>query len=153
MKIRELGSNEKLAWINLVKEGDRRGRIWAEQKFDSYILSKKKKRLLVVVENMKLIGFAGIKGEDLEENVSKELNEKYLLINWIAFVPEFRNKGLGSKLLSECEKYALEWDKKGIWLGCKNGVIPFYKKNGYKMSGNFINDKGKEENLMIKEIH
>ncbi len=99
-----------------------------------------------------IIGFSGVKGEDLEENVSETLNKDYALITWIALIPEYRKKGFGSKILKECEKYALRWKKKGIWLGCKDEVISFYEKNGYKPKGIFINEKGKAENLMVKEL-
>ncbi|MBS3082066.1 GNAT family N-acetyltransferase [Candidatus Pacearchaeota archaeon] len=150
MKIRELELNDKPNWIRLVKLADNRDYLWAKQKFDSYVLSKKKKRLVIVEENDNLIGFAGIKGEDIEENVKSELIKEYLLITWIAFIPEFRNKGLGSKLLTVCEKYAKKWKKKGIWLGCRDEVIPFYEKNKYKKIGMFINNGEKEENLIVK---
>jgi len=152
MIIRKINKQDKEKWIKLVKEADRRDKTWAEQKFNSYVQSKKKRRLLVVEEKAKLIGFAGIKGEDIEEKVSKELTEESILITWIAFVPEFRNKGLGSKLLAECEKYALKWSKKVVWLGCRDEVIPFYEKNLYRKAGRFVNEKGKEENLMVKKF-
>ena len=84
--------------------------------------------------------------------LSETLNKNYALVTWIAFIPEYRERGLGSGMLKECEKYALKWGKKGVWLGCKDNVIPFYKKNGYKQKGTFINEKGEEENLMVKEL-
>ncbi len=152
IKIREIAASDKKEWIKLTKLSDNRNKEWAEQKFDNYLESKKKKRILVAEEDGKLIGFSGIKGEDLEENVSEMLNKNYVLVTWIAFIPEYRKKGLGSKILKECEKYAVRWEKRGIWLGCKDDVIPFYEKNGYKSKGTFINEKGKKENLMVKEI-
>ena len=152
MKIRELKDKDKEHWIKLAELADNRNKDWAEQKFNSYVSSKKKKKLLVAEENGKLIGFTGLKGEDIEENVSATLNKDYALITWIAFIPECRNKGFGSILLKTCEKHAKKWNKKGIWLGCRSQVIPFYEKNGYKRQGNFINENGKEENLMVKEL-
>ena len=152
IKIREIAISDKKEWIKLAELSDNRNKEWAEQKFDNYLESKKKKRLLVAEENGKLIGFSGIKGEDLEENVSEILNKDYALVTGIAFIPEYRKKNLGSKMLKECEKYALKWEKKGIWLGCKDNVIPFYEKKGYKSKGTFINEKGKKENLMVKEL-
>lgn len=152
IKIREIAISDKKKWIKLAELSDNRNGEWAEQKFDNYLESKKKKRLLVAEESGRLIGFSGIKGEDLEENVLETLNKNYALITWIAFIPEYRKKGLGSKMLKECEKYALKWEKKSIWLGCKDDLISFYEKNGYKTKGTFINDKGKKENLMVKEL-
>lgn len=152
MKIREVKIGDRVNWIKLVKLADNRNEEWAKEKFNSFLASKKMKRLLVIEEKKKLIGFVGIKGEDLEENVSENLNKNYALINWIALIPEYRKKGFGSKILKECEKYSLKWKKKGIWLGCRDEVIPFYEKNKYKKQGTFINDKGKTENLMVKEL-
>ena len=152
MKIREIKKEDRQKWIKLVQLTDNRNKEWAEQKLDSYLDSKKKKRLLIVEENGKLIGFVGIKGEDVEENVSEILNKEYVLITWIALIPKYRKKGLGSQILKECEKYARKWKKKGIWLGCKEKIIPFYEKNGYHKEGTFINDDGREEYLMLREI-
>jgi ribosomal protein S18 acetylase RimI-like enzyme len=152
MKIRELKRKEIKPWIELVQLADNRDEEWAKQRFDSFVSSRKKKKLLVVEEKSNLIGFVGIKGEGLEENVKPELNKEYMEINWIAIVPKFRNKGFGSKLLIECEKYARKWKKKGIWLGCRDEIIPFYKKYGYKEEGTFINYKNKPENLMVKKF-
>ncbi|MBS3144068.1 GNAT family N-acetyltransferase [Candidatus Woesearchaeota archaeon] len=152
MKIREIKKEDRQKWIKLVQLTDNRNKEWAEQKLDSYLDSKKKKRLLIVEENGKLIGFVGIKGEDVEENVSEILNKEYVLITWIALIPKYRKKGLGSQILKECEKYARKWEKKGIWLGCKEKVIHFYEKNGYHKEGTFINDDGREEYLMLREI-
>lgn len=152
MKIREITFADKDNWIKLVELSDNRDKEWAEQKFESYINSKDKKRLLVVEENGNLVGFSGIKGENLGENVSVALNNDYALITWVALIPEYRKKGIGSKILRECDKYAVKWNKKGIWTGCRDKVIPFYEKSGFIKSGTFINDKGQIENLMVKEI-
>lgn len=152
MRFRELVENDKEQWIKLAQLANNRDKRWAEQKFKSYVKVKKKKKILVVEEKSRLIGFVGIKGQDIEEKVEDALNKDYLLITWIAIIRDRRKKGLGSRILKECERYALTWKKKGIGLGCNNKIIPFYEKNGYKKVGRFINDAGREENLMIKEM-
>lgn len=152
MIIRELKSEDIDKWIELANDADNRNEKWARDKFDRYLNSQNKKRLLIVEEKGRLIGFAGVKAENLGENVSPELNEKYLVITWIAFIPEFRNKGLGSKLLNVCKKYAKKWKMKGIWTGCRDKVMPFYEKNGFKKKGTFVNEHNKKENLMVMEI-
>lgn len=153
MKIRELKNQDKKDFINLVKEADNRDAEWGEQKFKNYVSNKKKKIILVCEENNRLIGFVGLKAQDIGENVESDLNDNYVLITWIVLIPEARGKGIGSELLLECEKYSKKWHKKGIWLGCRDKVIPFYEKNGYKKAGTFINDRGKQENLMLKNIN
>lgn len=152
MKIRELELKDKDKWIKLVYLADNRDRSWAEEKFETYVGSRKKKRIVVSEENGELIGFVGIKGENIKENVSLELNNDYCVVNWIAVLPDFRKAGIGSKLLNECEKYARKWGKKGIWLGCQVKTMPFYERNGYKLDGEFVNIKGKKENLMEKRL-
>lgn len=152
MKIRPLKLKDKENWIKLAKDADNRNSEWAIQKFKSYVATKKRKKIIVYENNNKLIGFIGLKGEDIKENVPKTFNEDYVLITWIAVLPDFRKLGLGSKLLAKCERYARKLGKRGIWLGCRDKVIPFYQKNGYKQKGTFINEKGKEENLMVKEL-
>src|SRR3989344_6815526 len=89
IKIREIVISDKKKWIKLAELSDNRNREWAEHKFDNYLESKKKKRILVAEESGKLIGFSGIKGEDLEENVLETLNKNYALVTWIAFIPEY----------------------------------------------------------------
>lgn len=152
MKIRELKEKDKEEWMRLVKRSDNRNRVWEEKKIKSYTSKKKKKVLFVLEENNKLVGFVGLKGEDIEENVPAIFNKDYALITWIALIPNFRQRGMGSKLLRHCEKYIKKWKKKGIWLGCRDKVISFYIKSGYKKYGTFINEKGNEENLMVKEL-
>ena len=152
MKIRLLKLRDKENWIKLAKDADNRNREWAVQKFESYVMTKKRKKLIVCEDNKQLVGFCGLKGVDMDENVSLELNNYYALITWIAILPSFRKAGFGSLLLNECEKYARKWKKKGIWLGCRITIIPFYERNGYEHKGTFINEKGKEENLMVKEL-
>lgn len=153
MKIRELKPNDLEKWINLVERADNRNKEWALRKFESFVLNKCSKKLLVVQERNKLVGFAGIKAEAKEKGIPKEINQNFMFLTWIAFLPEFRARGYGSKLLKKAEKYAFKWNKKGIFLGCRDEVIPFYERNGYKKQGNFINEQGKIENLMILRLN
>jgi len=153
MEIIILKEKDKKDWITLASIADNRSQEWAEQKLSSYTDTKKKKVILVCKSGEKFLGFAGLKAEDINENVEKVLNEEYIILTWIALIPEAREKGLGSKLLLECEKYCKKWAKKGIWLGCRDKVIPFYEKNGYKKAGTFLNDRGKQENLMLKNTN
>lgn len=150
MKIRILEERDEEDFVKLVKLADNRTSKWAKEKFKRYVGTKKKKLFLIIEEGGKLVGYAGLKGEDIDENVLSELNEEYALLTWIALLPEYRAKGLGSKLLRGCAKYSKKWKKKGLWTGCRDKVIPFYEKNGFSKKGKFVADSGNEENLMIK---
>lgn len=152
MNIRKLRPEEKEPFVELVKDADNRNRQWAEAKFESYVYTRKKKCILVCEDGGKFIGFAGVKGEDIEENVSEEFNTEFALLTWVAVLPSYRKKGFGSLLVRECEKCSQSWGKRGVWLGCRDDALGFYEKNGYKQEGKFINEKGNEENLMVKKL-
>lgn len=151
MRIREVKPEDREKWIEIVDKADGKNEKWAVQKFESYVFSKKKKKLLIVEDKGNVIGFSGVKGEDIEENVEPRLNNEYMVVNWIAVLPEYRNKGIGSKILSKCWSYVKKWKKKGMWLGCRDSVVSFYEKNGFRKEGTYVNDKGRKENVMVRE--
>lgn len=53
----------------------------------------------------------------------------------LAVLPEYRKRGIGSKLLSHILKKAKEQKRKTITLTCKEMYIPFYEKNGFQNAG------------------
>ncbi len=143
MKIREAIKSDKKDFINLAKKADQRPSYWSESRFIKFI--KENNNIFLFVEkNDKLIGYIGIKKTESENKFKKIRFDKLACIEWIAVLPEFRNKGIGSKLLQESEKYLKKWGKEGFWLDCRKKVLGFYKKNGYKVKGYLIKkDKNK----------
>ncbi|PIN88468.1 hypothetical protein COU61_04810 [Candidatus Pacearchaeota archaeon CG10_big_fil_rev_8_21_14_0_10_35_13] len=152
MKIRELIKEDRAEWIELVRKADNRDKEWADEKFSRYVGSKKMKKMFVMEDKGKLVGFMAIKGEDNEENVREELNDDFILVCWIALLPEYRGRGIGSKLLKHAVRYLKKWDKKGIFLGCSDNRTNFYVRNGYSHEGKFLNGWGDKENLMIMKV-
>ncbi len=152
MRIRELKEKDIPQWIELVNKADNRDKKWAIQRFRRYVGSKKMKKIFVIEKDNELIGFMGIKGQDNEENVNEDLNKNYLLVCWIALLPQYRRRGIGSKLLKYSKKFVKKWKKKGIFLGCNDKKIMFYEKNKFIKTGKFINGKGIKENLMITGV-
>ena len=134
MKIRKATKEDKKQFIILAKKADQRPEYWSEHRFTKFIKGKGD-IFLFAEEKGKLIGYVGIKKKE-EENEFKKINfDKLACIAWIAVLPGFREKRIGSKLLKESEKYAKKWNKKGIWLDCRVKVLDFYIKNNYKVKG------------------
>jgi len=56
-------------------------------------------------------------------------------IRFMAILEEYRRKGVGSTILRELERKALERGAKTLVLNSREEVIPFYEKHGYKIIG------------------
>ncbi len=136
MKIRKANTGDINQLIELMQRADNRTREWAEEKARRFVLKNKSKFILVAEENGKLIGFVGLK--EYEDNPAREFADltKFAWIIWIAVLPEYRNKKIGSELLKSAEKYVNEYNKKGLI--CREKVINFYMKNGYNLVGDYI---------------
>ena len=52
-------------------------------------------------------------------------------IRYMAVKNEFSRKGIGSKIISELEKIAIEHNVTDIFLNARVNAIKFYEKNGY----------------------
>jgi len=98
-----------------------------------WLYNRDKEGFLVAEENNKAVGFAA--GDANWINLE---GEKVLEIHEIFVLPEFRKKGVGSKLLNEILSYGI---KKGrrlaeLWVGKTNyKAIDFYKRFGFKKAG------------------
>lgn len=136
--------------IELMIEADDRDKEWSENRAKKFIISKDNDKLILIAkDNDKLIGYVGIKKD--EDNPAREfvnLND-YAWITWIAILPEYRSKGIGSILLDSVNKYVKKFKKIGILLDCREKLIPFYTKNGYSIAGKY-DDKGAPRYVMKK---
>jgi ribosomal protein S18 acetylase RimI-like enzyme len=93
--------------------------------------------------NKKIIGFINGCTTDKPE-LPDELyhNEKlhkkdgdYQTVFGIDVLPEYRKNGVGGKMMESLIKLSKERGKKGIVLTCKEHLIHFYEKFGYKNMG------------------
>jgi len=64
----------------------------------------------------------------------------------------FQNKGIGSLIVSFCEKYAAGQGGKSVFCHAREKAIPFYLKNGYLPEGRPFNEDGISHLLMVKPI-
>jgi len=77
---------------------------------------------------------------------------------WIAVKKEYRKKGIGTTLIQQVCKWALEKGKKKIWTEISTKTNPFeipvafYKKLGFKQIGEFHDEKGEKYVTMLKEL-
>jgi ribosomal protein S18 acetylase RimI-like enzyme len=154
MKIRKAVKNDFEKLANLMIKADNRFEGWAKEAVRKSI-NKKDRLILVADDKANLVGFAGLRKKDENERIKKVDFNNYACITWIGVLQEHYRKGIGSKLLKSCEKYAKRWKKQGIWLDCVKRVAPFYERNGYKVVNSFIKEvKGKKrmQFAMIKEL-
>lgn len=126
--------------------------MWAKHRAEKYLSDENKDRLILIAkENNNLVGYVGILEHD--DNPARDfanLND-YSWISWIAVLPKYRKKGLGSFLLKIAEQYSRDFNKKGILLDCREKVLPFYTKNGYSVLGDYI-DAGDSRYVMEKKL-
>lgn len=81
----------------------------------------------------------------------KESNNSYH-IGRIAVLKEYRNKGVGSFILSVFEKKAKELGASTINIGSQIDKAGFYKKCGYIKHGDIFYDAGYPHIMMKKEL-
>ncbi len=136
MIIRKAESSDFDNLVELMINSDNREKTWAEEKAGSYTNSNKK-LILVAEDNGKLIGFAGVK--KYEDNGARAFVDldNFIWITWIAVLPEFRKKNVGSALLKAADNYIKFFEKSGIVLDCRRKVVEFYQKNNYKLAGEY----------------
>jgi ribosomal protein S18 acetylase RimI-like enzyme len=150
MKIRKANLNDVDKLIELMQKADNRTREWAKNRVNSFI-SNKKKLILVAEDDGRLVGFVGIKKyEDNEARKFADLN-KFIWVVWIAVLPEYRKKKIGSELLKSVDEYARAFDKSEVILDCREKVINFYKINGYDIIGNYVYNNAPRY-VMTKQI-
>jgi ribosomal protein S18 acetylase RimI-like enzyme len=127
-------------------------RIWDLERVERFLKKKEKIMLIAETKHKRVVGFLGFKKYEEMPQAKKFLDfTKYSHVAWIAIHPDFRKQGIGTLLMNESEKYNKEFKKAGIWLDCRESKIPFYKKLGYKVLGNYM-DKDKEKFVLLKRL-
>ncbi|MDF2953957.1 MAG: Ribosomal protein S18 acetylase RimI [Thermodesulfobacterium sp.] len=98
-----------------------------------WLYKRDKEGFIVAEENNKSVGFAAG-----DANWINFEGEKVLEIHEIFVLPEFRKKGVGSKLLNEILSYGIKKRRRlaELWVGKTNyTAIGFYKYFGFKEAG------------------
>lgn len=66
------------------------------------------------------------------------LDEKSIMIGRVVVLPEYRHRGIGTMVIDECEKWAVESGYKKAVLESRDNKVDFYKKIGYIECGGDI---------------
>lgn len=97
------------------------------------------KRRVVLIED-KIVGICG------PYQLATHPKE-YTGICWYAVLPEFRNKGIGTALLRDCEKIAKKKEYRKLFVWATKEALGFYIKNNFKKSNKKL--KPKETNILL----
>ncbi len=154
MIIREHIETDFLKLAELMRVADNRSEEWAHNRINSYLRKKPFQTILVAEENNQLLGYVGIKIlEDENQQTRDILGEKLAslaCLTWIGVHPNFRKRGIAAELLAACESWIKAF-KTGIWLDCREKMLPFYEKVGYSAAGKYLDD-GYDRHVLVKLI-
>ena len=110
----------------------------------SYIEKEKEKYdiLIGAFENNELIGCC----------VLSPKNDEIIQLRQMAVKTNYRGRGIGTAIIEFAEKVAKENSYTTLMMHARNGVIEFYKKNGYHISGSEFFEVGIGHHKMQKQI-
>ena len=81
-----------------------------------------------------------------------ELDERSVLLGRVVVLPEYREKHLGSKVISEAEKWIKEIGYSEIFIDSRIGAVGFYEKLGYSTVDDKIINSWKFECKRMSKI-
>ncbi len=64
-----------------------------------------------------------------------EIDEETMVIGRLVVLPEYRRRGIGSAVVAECEKWAMELGYKTAVLDSRDNKVEFYRQMGYEECG------------------
>lgn len=99
------------------------------KKYFSKLLNDSNAFCLIAEDNKKLIGYIAARKKDISYRKSK-----YIEIENMGVIPEYRSKGIGSSLIKKCLTWAKEKGFQKIYVNSyfqNNKGIVFYKRNGF----------------------
>ena len=64
-----------------------------------------------------------------------ELDKDSVMLGRVVVLPEYRHQGIGSLVVTECEKWAVELGYEKAVLDSRDNKVEFYKRLGYAESG------------------
>ena len=66
------------------------------------------------------------------------LDDESVEIGRVVVLPEYRHRGIGSMVVGECEKWAVELNYKKAVLESRDNKTAFYERLGYKICGKAV---------------
>ena len=77
-----------------------------------------------------------------EETTFHKPNGRYQSIFGLDVLPQYQHQGIATELMNHMIASARETGKKGLILTCKETLIPFYSRFGYKNKGLSLSSHG-----------
>jgi len=151
IKFRRAMKEDREELIRLIQIADNRNEEVARKKVIKYMQSDKG-FFILATKSDRIIAYLLFVVIEEDEHASEFFDiSNYSCVCWVAVHPDFRNDGIGSKLLSETLSQAEHYNKKGLWLDCRKSVLGFYGKNGFVQAGKYLK-KGKISYVLLKEF-
>lgn len=99
------------------------------QRYFSELLHDEESCCLIAEDDGKQIGYIAARKKDISYRLSK-----YIEIENMIVIPEYRSKGVGTLLMNECLNWAKNRGFQCVYVNAyfkNNGAIQFYKKNRF----------------------
>lgn len=98
---------------------------------------------VVAEEDNKMVGIIGFEPCKIEE-------EDYFYVSPLEILEEYREMGYGTLLLQKVKELSKTFKLKGVGLFCKEDLVFYYSRRGFKVSSS-IENNGEFEYLMTYE--
>lgn len=142
MRVRYLKKDEIDQCVNIVyKNYNRTDSVWARKEIDEMFKDKfNYPSVIAAVEKGKILGFAVYAFSWMSDNVAE--------LFWLNVDPEHQGKGIATKLIKDMIK-RLKRIPEGrfkptlLLFSCKDKLIPFYEKLGFKVIAKVSKKLGK----------
>ena len=130
IKIRQLNINDYEQYINLIKQLRRIDISISNEKFIEIYNTIFKSNVIFVAEyeNKLIASITLIIEQKFIHNLSK-----YIKIEDVIVDNNYKNKGIGKKLVAYAVQYSKDMGAFKITLTCKKHLIPFYSKNDFQV--------------------
>lgn len=80
-----------------------------------------------------------------------ELNSDTVMLGRVVVLPEYRNKGLGNRLIKETEDWIRELGYSTIDADSRTSAVGFYEKNGFVIVGDKVEKSGCFECIRMRK--
>lgn len=80
------------------------------------------------------------------------LDGESVMIGRVVVLPEYRRRGIGTSVIRECERWALELGYQRAVLESRDNKIPFYRQIGYRECGGPLIEGGTFRCVRMEKI-
>ncbi len=152
MRIRNATKNDIANLVRLMQIADNRTEDWAQDRVIHYLYLPDQQ--IFLAENDTMIGYAGINCSECNAEARKIIGDSirnYACLAGIASHPGYRNQGVARNLIDNCQKWSARKGRTGMWLDCREKLIKFYEKLGFRNAGSYM-DNDELRFVFVKEF-